>query len=100
MTLKTLLNQKDRIVQQAEIIVCKKIQRYCKRYKRTVKTVYGVTVLDKNGKQIDSDKRTPPEQWIFDFEDDFGPFGLYMCINGKWVEGQTPLIIFGKPKLK
>lgn len=99
MSLDSLFIKKNRIVNEAERIVCLKIQRYCKRYKRTVKTVYGVTILDKNGNKAVSEKRSLPEKWIFDFEDRFGPFGFYVCKNGEWITGQTPLIIFNKPKL-
>jgi hypothetical protein len=31
------------------------------------------------------------------YQDNFGRFGFYYFENGKWIEGQTPLIKFSKP---
>lgn len=99
--LSTLVNEKDRIVKEAEIIVLKRIERYCKRYNRTFKNVGTGPIVYKgadinNGEEVED---ANPYKWVKYFEDNFSLFPFCLCQCGKWIAGSTRLIKFRKPRL-
>ena len=85
-----------KIYEQAEAVLLKEIEKLCNRYGWRFSSVgFGYSVETRDGKEIES-KRI--DKMLEDFGDHFGNIGFYVFENGEWIEGQTPLIAFEKPR--
>lgn len=99
--LKSLVRQQDGIKLSAEKLLLRQIQRYSKRYNRSVLHVYNTVQVKKgkdfaHGQEVDSNQI---DKLVKYFEDHFGLLPFFVCVSGKFIEAQTPLIAIKKPRL-
>ncbi len=89
------IRQYEKLSQDAENVVLKRIEVLCRRYKWRFSSVgFGYNVERADGSEIYSKKI---DDLLSSYGDHFGNVGFYVCESGEWIEGQTPLIQFDKP---
>ncbi len=93
---KTIEKDFDNLQGRARYWVLNSIAAMCKKEKLTFKHVYKYHLF-KTGDdefEIEDHKIWHIIHW---YEELFGLIDLCLCVNGEWMEGQTPLIVFKKP---
>jgi hypothetical protein len=89
----------NKICDEAEIYVLKQIEKTCRRFGWSFKTTYGISLYRDGINGDDEIFESRLHQLVYWFEEEFRSFGFYVCDKGEWIEGQTQLIQFEKPKL-
>lgn len=85
------------LADQAERYVLKRIQVICKHYKWTYQGSFGYNIYTDglNGDQEVFD--TEIDRLIKWYGKRFGNLGLYVCVEGEFIECETALLKIGKP---